>query len=40
VTCKNRQMIPANGRPIVKKVSQGRKNAMISRMGGAFLFRC
>ena len=31
VICKRRQISPATGRPIVKKVSQGRKNAIRRR---------
>src|SRR6266702_149490 len=30
VTCRIRQMIPETGRPMVKKVSQGSRNAMTS----------
>jgi hypothetical protein len=31
VICKRRQINPATGRPMVKKVSQGRKNAIRRR---------
>ncbi len=32
VICNRRQISPAMGRPMVKKVSQGRKNAIKSRI--------
>jgi hypothetical protein len=37
VTCSTRQITPANGRPMVKKVNHGSRNAMRSLKGESFL---